>query len=79
MIDYHFGGFGMVRIWELESNLKSREDRICQDDTARLVVVEWGLKLKYFNLFETSNNFSCQTGTERVLKYCQSLTTGGWD
>lgn len=40
MIDYHFGGFGMVRIWELESNLKSREDRIYQDDTPRLVVVE---------------------------------------
>lgn len=46
MIDYNFGGIGVVRILELESNLKSREDRVCQDYTARLVVVEWGLKLK---------------------------------
>lgn len=46
MIDYNFGGIGMVRILKLESNLKSREDRVCQDYTARLVVVEWGLKLK---------------------------------
>lgn len=47
MIDYNFGGFGMVRILELESNLKSTVGRFCQSHAAKLVVVEWGLKLKY--------------------------------
>ena len=37
----------MVRILELESNLKSREASICQDLIARLVVAGWHLKSNY--------------------------------